>query len=115
MDAYTRYLRGNPQPLARLPMGEGTRFQCTVWGACREIPAGETRTYGWIARELRLSQAHCRAIGNALRVNPLPILVPCHRVIRASGETGQFRWGAEVKAQMLAWEASELAVSHAAR
>jgi methylated-DNA-[protein]-cysteine S-methyltransferase len=88
MDAYTRYLRGNPQPLARLPMGEGTRFQCKVWGACREIPAGETRTYGWIARELRLSQAHCRAIGNALRVNPLPILVPCHRVVSASGLGG---------------------------
>ena len=110
IEAYMRFFRGNLQAFARLPMGEGTRFQCKVWGACREIPAGETRTYGWIAKELRLSQAHCRAIGNALRVNPLPILVPCHRVVSATGLGGYAgeTSGAmtDIKCRLLAFEAA---------
>lgn len=108
--AYARYLRGNLQAFVRLGMGEGTRFQCRVWGACREIPAGETRTYGWIARELRLGNAHCRAIGNALRVNPLPILVPCHRVVSASGLGGYAGETsgplADIKCRLLAFESA---------
>jgi methylated-DNA-[protein]-cysteine S-methyltransferase len=108
--AYARYFRGNLQAFARLGMGEGTRFQCRVWGACREIAAGETRTYGWIARELRLGNAHCRAIGNALRVNPLPILVPCHRVVSASGLGGYAGETsgplADIKCRLIAFESA---------
>ena len=115
MAAYARYFRGNLQAFARLGMGEGTRFQCRVWGACRDIPPGETRTYGWIAKELRLGNAHCRAIGNALRVNPLPILVPCHRVVSASGLGGYAGETSgpltDIKCRLLAFEA---AVRHGA-
>jgi O-6-methylguanine DNA methyltransferase len=113
-DACARYLRGNLDAFTRLPegerMGEGTRFQCRVWGACRTIPVGETRTYGWIARELRLGNAHCRAVGNALRVNPIPILVPCHRVVSAAGLGGYAGQtsGAmtDIKCRLLAFEAA---------
>ena len=86
--AYARYFRGDMRAFDRLPAGEGTRFQSRVWDACRAIPPGQTRTYGWIARELGLGNAHCRAIGNALRSNPLPIAVPCHRVVSAAGLGG---------------------------
>lgn len=63
----------------------GTDFQRRVWAAMRAIPAGETRTYGDIARELGSAP---RAVGQACRANPCPIVVPCHRVVGARGLGG---------------------------
>jgi methylated-DNA-[protein]-cysteine S-methyltransferase len=63
----------------------GTEFQQRVWSLMRAIPAGETRTYGSIARELGSAP---RAVGQACRANPLPIVVPCHRVVAAHGLGG---------------------------
>ncbi len=63
----------------------GTAFQQRVLRALCQIPAGETRSYGQLARELGSS---ARAVGNACRRNPLPILIPCHRVVAASGPGG---------------------------
>lgn len=63
----------------------GTPFQQRVWRALREIPAGSVRTYGELGRRLGTSP---RAIGNACRHNPVPIIVPCHRVIAATGRGG---------------------------
>jgi len=63
----------------------GTQFQQRVWSLMRAIPAGETRTYGSIARELGSAP---RAVGQACRANPLPIVVPCHRVVAAQGLGG---------------------------
>lgn len=63
----------------------GTAFQHRVWQALRAIPAGETRTYGEVARALGSS---ARAVGGACRANPIPILVPCHRVIAVNGLGG---------------------------
>ncbi|MGE5153171.1 MAG: methylated-DNA--[protein]-cysteine S-methyltransferase [Bdellovibrio bacteriovorus] len=63
----------------------GTEFQRRVWRLMRAIPAGETRTYGDIARELGSAP---RAVGQACRANPLPIIVPCHRVVGAQGLGG---------------------------
>jgi methylated-DNA-[protein]-cysteine S-methyltransferase len=63
----------------------GTEFQRRVWALMRAIPAGETRTYGSIARELGSAP---RAVGQACRANPLPIVVPCHRVVAAHGLGG---------------------------
>lgn len=69
-----------------LPLGlEGTDFQLRVWRALSKIPFGQVRTYGQLARELKSSP---RAVGNACRANPLPIIVPCHRVISANGIGG---------------------------
>jgi methylated-DNA-[protein]-cysteine S-methyltransferase len=112
VEAFLRYFRGRlgADTFARLPIGEGTRFQCKVWKACQTIEPGETRTYGWIAGQLRLRPVHCRAIGNALRSNPLPIAVPCHRVVAASGLGGYAgaRTGAltDIKCRLLAFESA---------
>ncbi len=64
---------------------DGTPFQRRVWSALETIPSGKRCTYGILARQLNSSP---RAVGNACRANPLPILVPCHRVVSASGLGG---------------------------
>lgn len=92
----------------------GSPFQLKVWQGLKEIPLGHVRTYGELAEALGHPGA-ARAVGTALAANQLAYVVPCHRVIRASGDTGQYRWGAERKAQMLVWETRQLAVSNAAR
>ena len=92
----------------------GSPFQLKVWQALQDIPFGEVRTYGELADSIGHPGA-ARAVGTALAANQLAFLVPCHRVIRASGESGQYRWGAERKARMLEWEARQLADSNAAR
>jgi len=112
VEAYLRYFRGHDwrESFRTLPIGDGTPFQCEVWRACRSIAPGETRTYGWIAKELGLKPIHCRAVGNSLRSNPLPIAVPCHRVVAASGLGGYAgaRTGAlaDIKCRLLAFEAA---------
>lgn len=64
---------------------DGTPFQRRVWAALRDIPPGETLTYGELARQLDSSP---RAVGGACRANPIPLLIPCHRVVSASGIGG---------------------------
>lgn len=81
----------------------GTCFQCEVWRALFEIPWGETRTYGEIARALGRPGA-ARAVGAAAGRNPLPVIVPCHRLIAAGGGLGGFSGGLEVKKRLLALE-----------
>jgi len=65
----------------------GTHHRLAVWEAMQRIPAGSTRTYGEIATELRSS---ARAVGGACGANPIPLIVPCHRIIAASGRIGGF-------------------------
>lgn len=92
----------------------GSPFQLKVWQGLRDIPFGETRSYGQLAASIGHPGA-ARAVGTAIAANKLAYLVPCHRVVRATGEIGQFRWGRERKAQMLAWESRALADSNADR
>jgi len=76
----------DPRVLPDLPLAPApTAFQARVRAAMRAIPAGETRTYGDIARELGSAP---RAVGGACRANPLPLVVPCHRVVARSGLGG---------------------------
>jgi methylated-DNA-[protein]-cysteine S-methyltransferase len=76
----------NPRFFFRLPlMLSGTAFQQRVWRALRRIPAGRTLSYGALARKLTTS---ARAVGNACRANPVPIVIPCHRVVAANGAGG---------------------------
>ena len=88
---------------------EGTAFQQAVWKCMLEIPFGETRTYGEIAAALG-NPNKARAVGGAANKNPLPIVIPCHRVIGSSGRLTGFAGGLEVKRFLLALEgnASEL-------
>lgn len=91
---------------AGLPLDiRGTAFQHRVWQALRRIPAGETRTYGEVALELGVPDA-VRAVGSACAANRLALLVPCHRVWRADGEPGGFRWGLPVKRRLVDAERS---------
>lgn len=81
----------------------GTSFQKSVWKALLEIPFGETRSYGQLARQLGNPQA-MRAVGAANGRNPLSIVVPCHRVIGSSGKLTGFAGGLETKARLLSLE-----------
>jgi AraC family transcriptional regulator of adaptative response/methylated-DNA-[protein]-cysteine methyltransferase len=82
---------------------KGTNFQLRVWRALLEIPVGSVTTYGAIAASIGDSNA-ARAVGSAVGSNPVSYLIPCHRVIRASGELGGYAWGPDRKRVMLALE-----------
>lgn len=82
---------------------QGTAFQKTVWQALQEIPYGETRSYGEIARIIGNPKAF-RAVGGANNKNPIPILIPCHRVIGADGSLVGFGGGLQIKQILLKLE-----------
>ena len=82
---------------------EGTAFEKRVWKALEKIPYGATRTYGDIARSIGNPSA-ARAVGAANRRNPIPIVVPCHRVVAAGGKLGGFGGGLPLKKKLLSLE-----------
>ena len=84
---------------------KGTNFQIQVWRALLKLPFGAIATYQSIAQMVARPTA-ARAVGNAIGNNPIGYLIPCHRVIRESGELGGYGWGVERKTVMLGWEAS---------
>jgi len=81
----------------------GTPFQQQVWHALQQIPPGTTLSYGELASLIGRPNAH-RAVGTAVGVNPFPLLIPCHRVIRSSGTLGGYRGGLERKETLLGHE-----------
>ena len=85
---------------------KGTNFQIQVWKALLKIPFGGLTTYQEVAKAIGKPTA-ARAIGNAVGHNPVGYLIPCHRVIRSSGEMGGYRWGLDRKTALLGWEASQ--------
>jgi len=89
--------------LDKLDLSCATDFQREVWQATRSIPFGETRSYAWIARQIGKPKA-VRAVGQALGKNPLPIIVPCHRVLASNGGMGGFSGGIETKRFLLSLE-----------
>jgi AraC family transcriptional regulator of adaptative response/methylated-DNA-[protein]-cysteine methyltransferase len=87
---------------------KGTNFQIKVWNALLRIPPGSVTTYGGLAEALGAPKS-TRPVGSAVGKNPIAYLIPCHRVIRAMGEFGQYRWGAVRKKAILGWEAARRA------
>lgn len=83
----------------------GTNFQIKVWEALIHTEFGEVVSYRQLARQAGAPKAQ-RAVGSALAANSIAYLIPCHRVIRDSGEAGHYRWGSERKLAMLGWEAA---------
>jgi O-6-methylguanine DNA methyltransferase len=81
---------------------KGTEFQMTVWKTMQKIPHGETRTYKWIAQEIGRPSA-VRAVGSACGANPIPLLIPCHRVVASNG-LGGFSSGLDIKKKLLKLE-----------
>jgi methylated-DNA-[protein]-cysteine S-methyltransferase len=92
-----------------LPLAsDGTEFQRKVWGELRRIPYGETATYGDVARRLGYEPGISRAVGAANGANPLPIVVPCHRVVGSDGSLTGYSGGIERKRTLLALESAGL-------
>ena len=102
--ALKRALAGRaPGVLPPLDISAGTAFQQRVWGALRKIGCGQTRSYGEIARAIGKPKA-VRAVGGACGANPIPVLVPCHRVLAANRKIGGFSGGLNWKRTLLARE-----------
>lgn len=103
IDSVIAHVEGRSR-VAELPLDvQATAFQWQVWHALQRIPEGATRSYGEIAAALGRPSA-ARAVARACASNRLAILIPCHRVIRADGLPGGYRWGMERKAALLARE-----------
>jgi AraC family transcriptional regulator of adaptative response/methylated-DNA-[protein]-cysteine methyltransferase len=101
--AIVRHLAGT-NPRLDLPTDVmATAFQRRVWEALRSIPLGETRTYSEVAKSIGQPSA-IRAVARACATNPVSIVVPCHRVIRADGSAAGYRWGIERKRTLLEQE-----------
>ncbi len=98
-----RYFSGEPVIFTiTLDLDGVPPFRRRVWQAARAIPWGETRSYGWLAARAGQPRA-ARAVGQAMAHNPVPIVVPCHRVVAANG-LGGFSGGLDVKRRLLALE-----------
>ena len=86
---------------------KGTDFQLKVWEALINIPMGSLSTYAGIAKTINNPGAN-RAVGSAVGDNPVAFLIPCHRVIKSTGEFGQYHWGANRKSAIIGWEAARV-------
>jgi O-6-methylguanine DNA methyltransferase len=102
--AIARRLAGDRRVQIPLDLRGHTAFEVMVWMKALEIPRGEVRPYGWIAAEIGRPRA-VRAVGTALAHNPVPLVVPCHRVVRSDGLVGQYSMGGpEAKRRVLGSE-----------
>lgn len=102
--ALTAYFAGKPEKFTHLTLDlRGTPFQLLVWEALRRVPYGCVTTYQELARSLGLPRG-ARAVGTALRANPLPIIIPCHRVVASDGSLGGYRAGVQYKRELLSLE-----------
>lgn len=99
---FKRCLTGRPIKFPLRLVVKGTPFQLAVWNAIKEIPYGETRTYKWIAEKIGRPGAS-RAVGAACGANPLPLVIPCHRVVASKG-LGGFSPGLRLKKKLLRLE-----------
>lgn len=103
------YFAGKKPELTRLKLApKGSEFAMAVWKVLREIPYGETTTYGEIAKKIAeqkgLKRMSAQAVGGAVGHNPISIIVPCHRVVGSNGSLTGYAGGIELKAKLLAHE-----------
>jgi len=101
------YLKGRTTTFTNIPLHlppSATHFQKTVWFETSLIPYGTVTTYSQLAQNAVGNPSYARAVGGALRANPLPIVIPCHRVLAANGSLGGFNAGLDVKTALLAVE-----------
>lgn len=84
---------------------KGTDFQIKVWETLLKVPAGGLTTYASLAKKAGSENAY-RAVGTAVGSNPVAFLIPCHRVIKSTGEVGQYHWGSTRKNAIIGWEAA---------
>ncbi len=96
-----------PNPDLKLYV-QGTKFQLAVWQQLCRIPVGQTITYSELAKRIGQPKA-TRAVANACGANLLAVIIPCHRVVRKSGDLGGYAWGVERKAKLLELEKAQFA------
>lgn len=98
---FENYFQGKPV-IFNIPLDifQGTIFRKKVWKTLQKIPYGETRSYRWVAQQMGMPRAP-RAVGQANAKNPIPIIIPCHRVIRSDGSLGGFSCGINIKKALL--------------
>ena len=89
---------------------KGTDFQLNVWSALLKIPMGNLSTYGYIAKNIGNTKA-ARAVGTAIGSNPIAFIIPCHRVIQATGIFGGYMWGPTRKTALIGWEIAKTTTS----
>lgn len=100
-ERFRRYWEGEATAFTdKIDLSGATYFQQNVWRAVQAIPYGETRSYSWVAARVGCPKA-VRAVGQALAKNPVPIVVPCHRVIASDGSLGGFSGGSGMKKYLL--------------
>ncbi|HEX6293092.1 MAG TPA: methylated-DNA--[protein]-cysteine S-methyltransferase [Herpetosiphonaceae bacterium] len=105
-EALNEQLSGVPRPDLRFDLRQLTEFERAVLLKALEIPRGEVRPYHWVAREIGRPKA-VRAVGSALGHNPVPLLIPCHRVVRSDGRIGHYIFGSENKHKLLTVEGAD--------
>lgn len=106
--AISARLEGRPGPELAFDLRRIGSFQRDVLRAALRIGRGQTRSYSWVASAIGRDRA-VRAVGTALGRNPVPLLIPCHRVVRASGDPGRYALGSEKKRFLLDLEAGRIA------
>jgi methylated-DNA-[protein]-cysteine S-methyltransferase len=115
IDAAIRYFEGERIEFFEVPvdLGEQPPFFAQVYAFVRKLGWGETTTYGAVARALDAGPEHARAVGQAMATNPVPLIIPCHRVLAAGGKIGGFSapGGSTSKARMLELEGVPVAVA----
>jgi methylated-DNA-[protein]-cysteine S-methyltransferase len=92
--------KGREEFTQRTSFATGTEFDRKVWLTLKEIPYGETRTYKWLAEKIGKPNAF-RAVGQSLSRNPIPVLLPCHRIIESDGSLGGYSGGVDIKRRLL--------------
>lgn len=106
-DWVERWLDSQRFPSQPIPVAvRGTPFQKKVWRALLDVPRGRLTSYGRLASAIGHPGAS-RAVGAACGANPVALVIPCHRVVRESGELNGYRWGVDRKARLLAWESEK--------
>jgi O-6-methylguanine DNA methyltransferase len=106
-EAVVKAIRGGLSSAATCDLEDLSPFTRRVLEATCEIPHGETRSYEWLANSIGMPEAG-RAVGNALAANPVPLAIPCHRVLGRNGELGEYALGLSTKRALLAAEGLEL-------
>jgi len=92
--------KGREEFTQRISPATGTEFDKKVWLALKGIPYGETRTYKWLAEKIGKPNAF-RAVGQSLSRNPIPVFLPCHRIIESDGSLGGYSGGVDIKRRLL--------------
>ena len=101
---FSMYFSGSDSKFSqKIKFLTGTEFERKIWSVLNEIPFGETRSYKWVAEKAG-SVLAVRAVGQALSKNPVPIILPCHRVIESDGSIGGYSSGTDIKRRLLDME-----------